>query len=587
MKQYELGRWDLSDLYSGIEGDDFKDAMRLLGEKADALATVRPELNDETSSDRLREILVQLAELHELANRLGSFCEMLFSGDSQNTKIMAANGKVDSLIADASNKILFINLWWKSLSDELAEKHLVNLPEYRYYLTQIRQTKPYTLSEKEEQLCNLKDVNGVTKLRTIYNTITNRYTFDFEVDGEMKKLTRGQLSQYFRDANPEIRRKAYDELYRVYANDGAILTQLYQGVVGNWDSEAQFRGYTSPIVVMNTANDIPDSVVDLLLETTQKNKHVFQRYFTLKKKLLGLDEMSRTDIYAPVMKSDKTYSFHEGVETVRAAFDSFDPKFTEMAMRVFNENHIDSEVRPGKRDGAYCLTVCPSLTPYVLVNYQGKLDDISTLAHELGHGIHSMSAEKQNIFQQHACLPLAETASTFCEMVLSEYLKNRESDPLVKRTILMDLMDGNYATIQRQAYFALFEREAHAIVANGGDTDALNDAYLANLRDQFGDAVKVPENFKWEWAVIPHIFYTPFYVYAYAFGQLLVLALFRAYKQEGKSFIPKMHKLLSTGGSLPPAEVLKNAGFDFTDPAFWQGGFDVMSEIVDEIESLS
>ena len=272
---------------------------------------------------------------------------------------------------------------------------------------------------------------------------------------------------------------------------------------------------------------------------------------------------------------------------VRAAFDGFDPEFTQKAMRVFNDDHIDSEIRAGKRDGAFCWTVCPELTPYVQVNFQGKLYDVSTLAHELGHAIHSMMAEKQNVFQQHACLPLAETASTFCEMVLSDYLMANETDKLVRRTLLMTSMDGNYATIQRQAYFALFERDAHELIREGADTDALNELYMKNLQDQFGDSLDVNPEFKGEWAVIPHIFYTPFYVYAYSFGQLLVLSLFKAYKEEGKSFIPRMKQLLATGGSLAPQAVLKNAGFDFRDPAFWQGGFDILSDMVDQIEALS
>ena len=289
----------------------------------------------------------------------------------------------------------------------------------------------------------------------------------------------------------------------------------------------------------------------------------------------------------PSEETNKRYSFDEAVRMVQAAFDGFDPEFKQKAMRVFNDRHIDSEIRAGKRDGAFCWTVCPDLTPYVQVNYQGKLEDVSTLAHELGHAIHSMMAEKQNIFQQHACLPLAETASTFCEMVLSDYLMANETDKLVRRTLLMTSMDGNYATIQRQAYFALFERDAHALIREGADTDALNELYMKNLQDQFGDSLDVNPEFKGEWAVIPHIFYTPFYVYAYSFGQLLVLSLFKAYKEEGKSFIPRMKQLLATGGSLAPEAVLKNAGFDFRDPAFWQGGFDILSDMVDQIEALS
>lgn len=588
MATYELKAWSLADLYSGLEGDDLKADLKKLDSVVDEVMSYREKLNDSTTVSLFREFIKKYEELVTLTTRLSSFTGLLFSGYSQDPKIIAAVGKIDALCAEIQSKTVFATLWWKNLADEKAESFLNDLPDYRYFLTQLRQTKKYTLSEKEEQIVSMKDVSGVSALQSLYSMITNRYEFELEVDGEVKKMTRGQLGQYVRDPEPDVRRRAYEEMYRVYEKDSAILTQIYQALVRDWDSEGlTIRGYESPISIRNVQNDIPDEVVNLLLDKAQENKDIFQRYFKLKKKIIGLDVMKRSDLYAPSVKTTKRYSFDEAVNLVKTAFDEFDPEFTAKAMRVFNDDHIDSEIRTGKRDGAFCATVTPNLTPYVQVNYQGKLDDVSTLAHELGHAIHSMMAEKQNIFQQHACLPLAETASTFCEMVLSDYLLAHEDDKLVQRTLLMEEMDGNYATIQRQAYFALFEREAHKLVVAGADTDQLNELYMENLRDQFGDSLEINPEFKGEWALIPHIFYTPFYVYAYAFGQLLVLALFKAYKNEGKTFIPRLKQLLSTGGSLAPEEVLRNAGFDFRDPAFWQGGFDILRETVDRIEALS
>lgn len=588
MAAYELKAWSLADLYSGLESDDLKADLNKLDRVVDEVMGYREKLNDSATVSLFREFLKKYEELITLTTRLSSFTGLLFSGYSQDPKIIAAVGKIDALWAEIQSKTVFASLWWKNLADEKAEAFLNDLPEYRYFLTQLRQTKKYTLSEKEEQIVSMKNVSGVSALQSLYSMITNRYEFELELDGEMKKMTRGQLGQYVRDPDPDVRRRAYEEMYRVYEKDSSILTQIYQALVRDWDSEGMtIRGYKSPMSIRNVENDIPDEVVNLLLDKAQENKDIFQRYFKLKKKIIGLDVMKRSDLYAPSVKTTKRYSFDDAVNLVMTAFNEFDPEFMTKAMRVFNDNHIDSEIRTGKRDGAFCWTVTPNLTPYVQVNYQGKLDDVSTLAHELGHAIHSMMAEKQNIFQQHACLPLAETASTFCEMVLSDYLLAHEDDKLVQRTLLMEEMDGNYATIQRQAYFALFERDAHKLVVDGADTDQLNELYMENLRDQFGDSIEINPEFKGEWALIPHIFYTPFYVYAYAFGQLLVLALFKAYKNEGKSFIPRLKQLLATGGSLAPEQVLKNAGFDFRDPAFWQGGFDILRETVDRIEALS
>ncbi|AOH42294.1 oligoendopeptidase F [Anaerolineaceae bacterium oral taxon 439] len=588
MSVYETGKWDLGDLFSGIEADDFKNALKEVDDRVKEIEGWRGKLDDSTTNAAFRELLGKIEAMETLVMRIYSFVNLMFTADSQDQKIIAMVGRIDALLAEIQNKTVFMSLWWKNLSDGVAADHLAALPEYRYYLTKMRQTKPYTLSESEEKIIATKNVSGAGAMQNLYSMITNRYTFELEVDGEKKTMTRGEISQYFRDPDPDVRRRAYEELYRVYAKDSAILTQIYQALVRDWDSEGlTIRGYETAMSVRNVENDIPGEVVDLLLAKAQENKGVFQRYFRLKAKLLGLEGMRRSDLYAPSEETKKRYSFDEAVRMVQAAFDGFDPEFKQKAMRVFNDRHIDSEIRAGKRDGAFCWTVCPDLTPYVQVNYQGKLEDVSTLAHELGHAIHSMMAEKQNIFQQHACLPLAETASTFCEMVLSDYLMAHETDKLVRRTLLMTSMDGNYATIQRQAYFALFERDAHALIREGADTDALNELYMKNLQDQFGDSLDVNAEFKGEWTVIPHIFYTPFYVYAYSFGQLLVLSLFKAYKEEGKSFIPRMKQLLATGGSLAPEGVLKKAGFDFRDPAFWQGGFDILSDIVDQIEALS
>jgi oligoendopeptidase F len=271
---------------------------------------------------------------------------------------------------------------------------------------------------------------------------------------------------------------------------------------------------------------------------------------------------------------------------VFSSLGQFEPKIAELAKRVFVEDHLDSEIRKGKRDGAFCMTVTPEFTPWVLINYQGKPEDVATMAHEIGHAIHSMLAEEHSLFTQQACLPLAETASTFSEMVLVDYLLAAETDAEVKRDILFRQVDDAYATILRQAYFAVFERKAHDLVAEGASVEDLSDLYLEDLQTQFGDAVKVSDEFRWEWVSIPHIFQVPFYVYAYTFGQLLVFSLYQQYKEEGKTFIPRYLEILAAGGSEAPSMVLRNAGIDMNSRDFWQGGFDVISELIEQLEKI-
>lgn len=459
--------------------------------------------------------------------------------------------------------------------------------DYRYWLEQIRNFKPYTLSEAEEKVINLKNVTGSNALNMLYDSITNRYVFHLEVEGEQKELTRGELMTYVRGADPELRAKAYQELYRVYGEDAPILGQIYQNLVRDWRNEnVSLRGFSSPISVRNLINDIPDEIIDTLIDVTRKNLGVFHRYFKLKAKKLGVDKLRRYDIYAPVTAADKHFSYEDAVALTFEAFDRFDQIFASKARRVFEEKHVDSEVRKGKMGGAFCSTILPELTPWVLLNYQGKSDDVSTMAHELGHAVHSMMAEEHTLYTQHACLPLAETASTFGEMTLTDLMLERETDQSVKEDILFGQLDDAFATILRQIYFAIFERAAHEKIIQDASVDELSELYLENLKEEFGDSVDVSDEFRYEWVSIPHIYGTPFYVYAYAFGQLLVFALYKRYQEEGESFKPKYLRILSAGGSIAPVQLLAEAGLDVTKAEFWQGGYDIIDSMVKRLEAL-
>jgi oligoendopeptidase F len=455
-------------------------------------------------------------------------------------------------------------------------------------LDSLRRFKPHTLSEAEEQIINLKDLNGVRALTTLYDMITNAFSFKVEIDGEVKDLTRSELTVYARDPRPEVRAAVYQELYRVFSDQGVVLGQIYQHVVRDWAGEnLSLRQFDSPISVRNLHNDIPDPVVDTLLEVCRENAALFQRYFELKAGWLGLDKLRRYDIYAPLSASDKTFDFDEAVDMVLDSLGDFAPVLAEQARRVFADNHLDSEIRPRKDSGAFCASVLPGLTPWVLVNYNGKAADVATLAHELGHAVHALMAAEHSPLTFHSSLPMAETASGFAEMLLLDRLLAEERDPALRRDILARSVDDVYATAMRQAYFVLFEREAHALIEEGVTTEELSKRYLANLEEQFGDAVELSDEFRWEWVSIPHIYQVPFYCYAYSFGQLLVLALYRQFQAEGESFVPKYLKILAYGGSTSPADILEEAGVDMTSAEFWQGGFDVIADMIEELEALS
>ena len=584
---YKQGRWSLSDLIPSADrpediGSEYVDQLeRAVSDLEGREATLSPDV----STDNFVEILDIVEGIGSLVRRLGAYGQLWFAEDTTNQDALSFRGRVESVLANAHNRTLFFELWWKGLSDDAAERLIAVSGDLAYYLRSLRRYKPYTLEEQVERLINIKDLNGVDALVTLYEMLTSKFTFEIEVGGEKKSLTRSQLMTYARDPRPQLREAAYKELYRVYGENSTILGQIYQHIVRDWaDEQVGLRGFASPIASRNLRNDVPDEAVDVLLDVCRDNVDMFQDYFRMKAGWLGMEKLRRYDIYAPLGSSDRAYQFDEAVKTVFSSLNAFSPRLAEQAERVLDEGHLDSEVRDGKYGGAFCYGVLPGITPWVLTNYNGKVDDVSTLAHELGHAVHALMAADHSPLTFHSSLPLAETASVFSEILLLEHQLTSESDPALKREMLARFVDGTYATVIRQAYFVLFEREAHDLIKAGATSDQLSERYLANLNEQFGDAVEVSDEFRHEWVSIPHIYSTPFYCYAYSFGQLLVLALYKRYKEEGREFVPKFLKILAYGGSKSPQEILSEAGIDIASPAFWQGGFDVLQGMIDELK---
>ena len=584
---YKISKWSLAPLYPSYESAELQSAFDMIEEQVTSFEGVRGKLNPDISAEQFLQVIHASEEMTRVGNKLYSFAGLSFTADTQDQAAQSLYSRAQQFLAEIENRTLFFSLWWKEV-DEVNAKRLMDASgDYRYYLESMRLFKPHTLSEAEEKVVNLKNVTGVNALNTLYDSITSRYVFKLKVKGRMQELTRGQVMRFAQGSDPKMRAAAYQELYRVYGEAGPILGQIYQTVARDWHNEnISLRKFSDPLSVRNLANDIPNEAVDALLETARKNTNIFKRYFNLKAKTLGVKKLRRYDIYAPVAGSDKKYDYGKAAEMVLESFSAFDPKLGELARRVFDDNRLDSEVRKGKRDGAFCWSVLPDMTPYVLLNYQGNARDVATMAHELGHAIHSMLASHHSAFTFHSSLPLAETASTFGEMMFTDKLLAEEKDEAVRRDILFKQVDDAYATIMRQSYFALFEKQAHDMIQKNASVDELSAAYMENLKEQLGDSVELSDEFKWEWVSIPHIYHTPFYVYAYAFGQLLVFSLYQQYKLEGESFKPRYLKILSAGGSEAPAKILEKAGINIRDPKFWQGGFDVLEKLVSELEKL-
>lgn len=584
---YQQEKWTLDALYPDHESPAYQEALQSLEQQAEDFEKYREELKPEITEQTFMSAVHDLEKFTRLANRVYSFAGLWFTEDTQNQAAQALQAKIEAMMADLQNQVMFFELWWKQLDQDIADRLKKNTGDFRYWLEEMRHYTPHTLSEPEEKILNIKNVTGFSALNTLYDSITNRYTFKIEDDGEVKDLTRGELMVYARHHDPALRASAYQELYKIYGDDGPILGQIYQTIVRDWRNEnLNLRKFSSPISVRNLRNDVPDAAVATLLDVCEKNAPIFQRFFDLKASWLGIEKLRRYDVYAPVARADKTYEYHDAVEMVLDAFGKFEPRIAKLARQVIDDGHVDSEVRPGKQSGAFCWSVVPGLAPYVKLNYQGRADDVATMAHELGHAIHALLAADHNVFTFHSSLPLAENASTFGEMLLIDRLLEQEKDPAVRRDILFKQVDDAYATIMRQAFFAMFEQDAHAMIQKGAMVDEVSDMYYQNLTRQFGKAVELSEEFRWEWVSIPHFYHTPFYVYAYAFGQLLVLSLYQRFQQEGESFIPGYLSILEAGGSQAPAKILNEAGIDIASADFWQGGFDVIDGMVQELEKL-
>jgi oligoendopeptidase F len=588
---YSLSGWDLSELLPEPSESIFNVWLTELDTAATAFEARRASLDPLMDPAELLAILRQYEALLNRIQVINGYASLWFYSDTGSQEALTFRNRVRQASTAAGNRILFFTLWWRSLPDDEAWRLLPAESEhggdYRHYLQDLRRFKPFTLDEKSEQIINTKDENGIGAVMTLYSMLTNRLEFTLEVDGETRRLTRDELMSHAFAPKPELRAAAYQELYRVYAQEANILGQVYVNRVRDWyDEQVGVRGYPSPISVRNLDNDIPDRAVEVLLDVARENAPLFQRYFRMKAGWLGLDRLRRYDVYAPLATSDRKIDYSNAVRSVLETFEDFHPDFAILANKVFAENHLDGEIRRGKRGGAFCFTVLPRYTPWVLVNFAGRVRDVATLAHELGHAIHSMLAGGHSSLTQHASLPLAETASVFGEMLMTDRLLREETDPLARRELLASAVDDVYATVLRQAYFVLFEIEAHAAIRDGRSTEELSDLYMEKLREQFGDSVEVAPEFRYEWLSIPHIYQTPFYCYAYSFGQLLVLALYRRFQEQGEAFKPGYLRLLSYGGSARPEHILAEVGIDMTDRSFWQGGFDLVRERIDELEGM-
>ncbi len=551
-------------------------------------------LDPRMPSDKFVKFIEFDEKLSEKISRLYDMPHLMESADEKSANAKLLKEKAKDLYIRLSQKTQKISNWLKGkqskavkgknrLDDKNAKRLFKAVPDLEYVLAFSRESAKHTLSEEVENILTDKTANGESVLVSLRELIETEIAYKWKGS----EIGRGELLTYTRSPKPEIRKTAYETMLQEYKNRLDKFFMIYQAVVKNWISTAKLRGYKTPISMRNHRNHVDDKPIEILLDVCAQNRHIFQNYFKYKAKELGIKKLTRYDLYAPIRKTKTKISIDKAIDVILKTFNEFSPRFGSFAKSIIDAGHIDYLPSPTKRDGAFCATIAPKIIPYVLTNYTNTFRDVETLAHELGHGVHSLYASRHSISSQHANLPLAETASTLGELILFEKLLAKCKTKGERKSMLSEKISDSYATIMRQNYFVKFELEAYEAIKNGVTAEELSDIYLKGLKEQFGSEVHIDPIFKYEWASIPHIVNSPFYCYAYNFGELLSLALFKKYKTEGQSFIPKIEKILEYGGSKNPTEVLKEVGINIDSPTFWQGSFEIIKGWQKELETLS
>ena len=589
MKKYENGKWNLDALVKNPTRKTFDKKINEIQRQSERFAKNKFQLKPDISSKKFLQLIHEIEDITEKSSMIGGYAGLKFSEDTQSDEATALLTRISQFGSTIENKLLFFDLWWKKQVDEKNAKRLIkDAGDFSDYLRYKRLVAKYSLTEPEEKIINTLDVTGISALVKIYDKITNAFTYTVNINGKKKTMGREELTTLVRNKNSKVREAAYKSLLTKYHDNKGVIGQIYQNIVLNWKNEGiDMRGFDNPISIQNMSNDVDDKTISVMLDVCKKNAPVFQKYFQQKAKRVGVKKLRRYDLYAPSKKSsgERNYTFDQGTKLVLDSLNRFSPDIADFAARVFNENHIDYSLRHGKRDGAFCSTPLPYITPFVLINYTGKTRDVFTLAHEIGHAVHSVAASDKSILVSDAPLPLAETASTYSELLLYDNISSKVSDA-EKATMLSDKIDDFYATIGRQSFFTLFEIEAHNQIANSITVDEISNIYRSNLKTQFGSSIDISDDFGIEWSCIPHFFHSPFYCYSYSFGNLLAVSLFQTYKNEGDSFVSAYTDILAAGGSQKPEKLLKEHGLDISKAKFWQSGFDYIKKLVNELAKL-
>ena len=582
-----LPKWDLHDLYPAPDSTELANDLQRAEQAArNFMATYAGKLSA-TSGAVLSAALGEFERIDEILGRVMSYAQLLFAGDSNDPAIGSFYQSMTERVTAISSDLIFFTLELNRLDEAALELKLADpaLARWRPWLRDLRVFRPHQLSDDLEKLLHEKEVTGRSAWsrlfdETIAGLVVPVLGEDLTVSAALNKLS---------DRDRAVREATAHAIGEVFAKNVRLFALTTNTLAKDKEIVDTWRHYPRPASYRNRSNMVEDEVVDALVSAvTSDFPRLSHRYYLLKAKWLGLDKLQHWDRNAPLPEDvDQTVSWSEARDQVLAAYGAFSPELGQVGKKFFDAPWIDAELRPGKSGGAFAHPTVPSVHPYLLVNFHGRTRDVMTLAHELGHGVHQVLAAKQGYLMSGTPLTLAETASVFGEMLTFRALLEAETDPARRRIMLAGKVEDMLNTVVRQIAFYEFERRLHDERRNGEITaDRIGDIWMAVQTESLGPAFEFTPEYRVFWAYVPHFIHSPFYVYAYAFGDCLVNALYGVFQGGHPGFQQKYLDMLRAGGTKRHKELLAPFGLDASDPAFWRKGLDVISGFIDQLEAL-
>ena len=584
-----LPEWNLADLYASPEDASLqRDRARALEEATRFEAKWKGRLREAASAASLGEAVVAYEELEELLGRIASYAGLLYAGDTTDPVRAKFYGDTQGLLTEAASHLLFFPLELNALEeDEIAEAMARDegLARYRPWLEDLRRDKPHQLEERLERLFLEKAQTGASAWNRLFDETIAALRFD--VGGEALPLER--TLNLMSESDPETRRKGYDALAAVFGDNTRTFALITNTLAKDKEISDRWRGFEGLADSRHLANRVEREVVDALESAVAAAyPRLSHRYYRLKARMLGMERLHLWDRNAPLPdRPEALIGWDDARNTVLSAYRGFAPEMSDIARRFFDESWIDAPARPGKAPGAFAHPTVPSAHPFVLLNYLGKPRDVMTLAHELGHGVHQVLAGEQGALMSQTPLTLAETASVFGEMLTFRSLLDRTEERSERRAMLAQKVEDMINTVVRQIAFYRFELGVHRKRREGELTvEDIGAVWMETQKEALGDAFDYAEDYAAFWTYVPHFVHSPFYVYAYAFGDCLVNSLYAEYRQRPDGFQDKYFAMLRAGGTKHHSELLAPFGLDASDPGFWDKGLSVIEGLIDELEGL-